>query len=85
MPVTPWTKGTSSLPSDRIRPRSGADTKAKGKGRHEEPTKSTEVRKLESLLVALQESVGNRRAEKDPKGGCFCLGIIVSIRFDSQS
>lgn len=77
---TPWTKKTSSFPSDRIRPKAPTDTKANvkatGKRRQDEPTKSKEVRKLESLLKALQEpaEVG-KRAEKDPNGGCFCLGI----------
>jgi len=79
---TPWTKKASSLPSDRIQPKLGPlvdmRAKSKPKGRQEEPTKSKQVRKLESLLTALQEPTEKaRRAEKDPKGGCFCLGMYV--------
>jgi hypothetical protein len=78
MHQTPWTNKASSVPSDRIRPNHSANTKAKGKGkgRQEEPLKSKEVRNLESLLTALQESNENsKRIEMDPKGGCFCLGM----------
>lgn len=84
MHQTPWTKKASSVPSDRIRPKPPLDAtsrpKGKGKGHQtqDEPTKSREVRRLESLLTALRESTEKgRRIEKDPKGGCFCLGIFL--------
>jgi hypothetical protein len=84
---TAWTKKASSVPSDRIRPKPPADsTKAKGKGqaRQEQHTKSSEVRNLESLLTALRESTENaKRIEKDPNGGCFCLGVYIH-RFNSS-
>jgi hypothetical protein len=58
----------------------------KGKGKQKQPLelpKSKEVRRLETLFRALQESSGTH---KDPKGGCFCQGVgyvlVVVIFFD---
>ena len=78
MKGTPWSKKNSSLPSDRIKPslkppvNTSASTKNKGKGKQpDELPKSKEVRQLEDLLQRVETSAGG---EKDPKGGCFCLG-----------
>ncbi|KAJ6515775.1 hypothetical protein C8R45DRAFT_810804 [Mycena sanguinolenta] len=76
MQQTPWTKKSSSVPSDRIRPspppasNPGKNSKGKGKTVVSEPPKSKAVRHLESLKNGLSASSGNPR--KDPKGGCFC-------------
>ena len=75
---TAWTvkssKG-SSLPSDRIPPKSKPQQlqSAKGKGKQTEmgTPKSKEVRTLEKLRDDLRNASGK---EKDPKGGCFCQG-----------
>ncbi|KAK7061828.1 zf-C2HC5 domain-containing protein [Favolaschia claudopus] len=71
---TAWTKkGSSSLPSDRIRPNPpppstpSKNNKGKGKTAASEPAKSKAVRRLESLKAGV---AGN--LQKDPKGGCFC-------------
>lgn len=69
---TPWAKA-SSLPSERLRTQpSYAQTNVKGKGKRPEEPKSQAVLKLESQLAALRASTGRT---KDPKGGCFCLGL----------
>ncbi|KAJ7473331.1 hypothetical protein FB451DRAFT_1133854 [Mycena latifolia] len=74
---TPWTKTSSSLPSDRIRPSpppaqpAAKNTKNKGKAPAAEPPKSKAVRTLEGLRSALV-AVDEGKMEKDPKGGCFC-------------
>ncbi|KAH9479962.1 hypothetical protein JR316_0008559 [Psilocybe cubensis] len=76
MSRTPWTKQTSSFPSDKIKPKqspSATQSKNKGKGkqqRDDEPPKSKPVRKLEKLLSGLRKS---KLDERDLKGGCFCL------------
>ncbi|KAH9479956.1 hypothetical protein JR316_0008553 [Psilocybe cubensis] len=76
MSRTPWTKPTSSFPSDRIKPKPSPNptqSKNKGKGnqqRDDEPPKSKPVRKLEKLLSGIRKS---KLDERDPKGGCFCL------------
>ena len=79
-----WAKKASSLPSDRIKPSNSksqqVSSKAKGKQTVPEPPKSKEIRRLESLLNSVQNSVGG---EKDPKGGCFCLG--ASLIFSSKN
>ncbi|KAJ7483877.1 hypothetical protein B0H11DRAFT_1723270 [Mycena galericulata] len=75
---TPWTKKSSSVPSDRIRPSpppqsspdSAKNSKGKAKGTSAEPPKSRAVRNLELLKNALTVSYSS--AQKDPKGGCFC-------------
>lgn len=74
---TAWTKkAASSLPSDRIPPRTQTppQTKAKAKGKQKEntPPKSKEVRALEKLRDDLRKASGR---ERDPKGGCFCQGV----------
>ena len=80
MKRTPWSKQNSSIPSDRIKPspkpsvNTSTSTKKTGKGKQQqpgEPPKSKEVIRLEDLLQRVQNVTGG---EKDPKGGCFCLG-----------
>ena len=80
---TPWIKSnsSSSLVSDRIKsrpsppPNSSASAKGKGKSKQTtEPPKSAEVRRLEALIRDLRENNGST---KDPKGGCFCLGVSL--------
>lgn len=68
---TPWT--SSQFPSDRLKPRPSPQA-AKGKSAKsiEDNLKSKEVLKLEKQLKNLLSTSGN---EKDPKGGCFCLGL----------
>ncbi|PPQ87905.1 hypothetical protein CVT25_001247 [Psilocybe cyanescens] len=90
MHKTPWTKPTSSLPSDRIKPKpsptSTPGTKSKGKGkgpqqqqqRDDEPPKSKAVRRLEHLLSGMRK---DRIDERDSKGGCFCL-VLDLLCFD---
>ncbi|KAF7355420.1 zf-C2HC5 domain-containing protein [Mycena sanguinolenta] len=77
MHKTAWTKQSSSVPSDRIRPsppppssNPGKNSKGKGKTAVSEPPKSKAVRHLESLTSGLSASSVN--PQKDPKGGCFC-------------
>ncbi|EAU89952.2 hypothetical protein CC1G_08434 [Coprinopsis cinerea okayama7 len=73
---TPWTKGPSSLPSDRLPPRSStpkssstkSNSKGKGPQEREEP-KSAEVRRLERQIQKLRAA---SLVDPDPKGGCFC-------------
>ena len=70
MRSTAWT-------SDRIAPKSQAAPTAKSKSKQQQkgggdaPAKSMEVRKLEKLRNDLQKASGR---DKDPTGGCFCLG-----------
>ena len=80
---TAWTKkAASSLPSDRIPPRTQTppQTKAKAKGKQKEnnPPKSKEVRALEKLRDDLRKASGR---ERDPKGGCFCQGVCQCSDF----
>lgn len=77
MRKTPWSKQTSSVPSDRIKSTSNVSnpvSKSKGKGKQQpqpDPPKSKDVQRLEALIRGVKASTGK---EKDPKGGCFCLG-----------
>jgi hypothetical protein len=79
MQRTPWTKQKGSLPSDRIKSinnSAGYALKSKGNGKRQQssaPPKSKEVKRLESLLQAIRDATAD---EKDPKGGCFCLGTF---------
>ncbi|THU98146.1 hypothetical protein K435DRAFT_721077 [Dendrothele bispora CBS 962.96] len=70
MRQTPWTG--SSLPSDRIKPSYSSKSNEKPRGKNatpsNEPPKSKDVRRLESLLSALRVST----VQTDPTGGCFC-------------
>lgn len=79
MPPTPWTK-KSALTSDRLRSTSSSPSNAnqagKGKGKARDASKSKEIRKLETLANGIRGYTGD---EKDPKGGCFCLGDFNSI------
>src|SRR5258708_26358044 len=81
---TPWTKPASSFPSDLIKPvfkgqsnknKSKGNVNSKDSGSSSRPDsdtgKSKEVKKLESFLQAFQTASG---LERDPKGGCYCLG-----------
>lgn len=73
---TAWTKQGSSLPSDRIKSvhavKGPSNTPKKTKQQQSQETaKSQAVRKLEALLQAVKSASG---LEKNPKGGCFCLG-----------
>jgi len=82
---TPWTKSASSFPSDRIKPvvkgqsnknkNSKGNANSKDSGSSSQPDsdagKSKEVKKLENFLQAMQTASG---LERDPKGGCYCLG-----------
>ncbi|KAJ7076984.1 hypothetical protein B0H15DRAFT_789995 [Mycena belliarum] len=72
---TPWTKKSSSLLSDRIRPSPTPVPKTfKGKRKAEpepEPPKSKAVRALDDLRTALR-TAGEGGMDIDPKGGCFC-------------
>lgn len=77
---TPWTKSASSFPSDRLKPvvkgqgqknKSKGNVNSKDPGSSSQPEVSKEVQKLKSLLQALRTASG---LEKDPKGGCYCLG-----------
>ncbi|KAK0457312.1 uncharacterized protein EV420DRAFT_519587 [Desarmillaria tabescens] len=70
---TPWTRTSSSLPSDRIKPRNTqTQSKSSGKQKQEAPIpKSKPLLALESLLRALQSTTTTTPAQ-DPKGGCFC-------------
>ncbi|RDB27453.1 hypothetical protein Hypma_004121 [Hypsizygus marmoreus] len=77
MHQTPWTKKASSLPSDRLRPKStppktSRPSKSQAPDAAAQP-KSKQLLELESLRAALnaQESSG-ASVTKDPKGGCFC-------------
>jgi hypothetical protein len=80
---TPWTKPKGSLPSDRIKPiHKSANNVSKSKGHRKqqqqaslEPPKSKEVKRLESLVQAIRNVAAH---EKDPKGGCFCLGTFYT-------
>ena len=80
MQRTPWTKpkGSSSLPSDRIKPlvkSPNTVSKSKGNGRQQPwPPKSKQVKDLETLIQAIRNATSGD--EKDPKGGCFCLGTF---------
>ena len=69
----PWAQPKGSLPSDRVKPKHASNV-SKSK-RHQqqpsEPPKSKEVKRLESLLQAVRDAAAD---DKDPKGGCFCLG-----------
>ena len=76
MQRTPWTKPKGYLPSDRIPITKSPVNAPKSKGKQHqssEPPKSTQVRKLESLIQAVRNITPN---EKDPKGGCFCIGAF---------
>lgn len=83
MQRTPWTKPKGSLPSDRIKSTPKFVRKAskiKGNGKQQqssEPPKSREVQKLESLAQAVRDAT---TIEKDPKGGCFCLGRFSTFK-----
>ncbi|KAL5536161.1 hypothetical protein ACEPAF_4266 [Sanghuangporus sanghuang] len=71
---TPWSQ-SSSLLSDRVKPRNHATNspKPKGKGKElltQEAIKSPAVLTLETTINQLLTETGNRR---DPKDGCFCL------------
>lgn len=83
---TPWSKQTSSLPSDRIPPANRSSpvprSRAGGKQKDTAPPKSKEVRKLEGLRDGLNNFKG-----KDPEGGCFCQGTkcYFIIRFGNSS
>lgn len=71
---TPWSKGGSSVPSDRIKTVVKASTnKSKGKAKEPfvEPSKSKDVRRLEMILQGVRTTTNH---ETDPKGGCYCLG-----------
>lgn len=78
----PWKKPASSFPSDLIKPvvkgQSNKNKNSKGNansGSSSRPdsdtAKSKEVQKLENFLQAFQTASG---LERDPKGGCYCLG-----------
>ena len=72
MPRTPWTQPKGSLPSDHLNPK--YVSKASKNKKHQQspgPPKSREVKRLESLIQAVREANAD---DKDPKGGCFCLG-----------
>lgn len=88
---TAWTKPKGSLPSDRIRPINKSPSnasKSKGHGKQQpssEPPTSKEVKRLESLAQAIRNVTAH---EKDPKGGCFCLGAFYTplyIIFNTES
>ncbi|KAI6008171.1 hypothetical protein F5J12DRAFT_827067 [Pisolithus orientalis] len=66
---TPWTS-SGSLTSDRI-PARPLPAKQQAKGRGQGPPKSKAVLALETRLHNVEYVSGK---EKDPKGGCFCLG-----------
>lgn len=75
---TAWTNQKSHLTSDRLKPKpqpnNVASPKTKGKSKQQQspsPSKSKEVRRIETLLNGIRKATGQ---EKDPKGGCFCLG-----------
>ncbi|TRM63027.1 hypothetical protein BD626DRAFT_497358 [Schizophyllum amplum] len=76
MQHTPWIK-SSSLPSDRIKPRynnrpaqNGTGGRGSPKGKEPAgPPKSRAVRKLENQIAALTSEAGTQ----DPAGGCFCM------------
>lgn len=75
---TPWTS-SGSLTSDRIPARhlptstTPAKQQSKGKGQSG-PPKSKAVLTLENRLHNVEYASGK---EKDPKGGCFCLGTYA--------
>lgn len=83
MQRTPWTKPKGSLPSDRIKytPKSASKTsKSKGNGKQQpssEPPKSRDVQTFESLIQAVRDAT---TSQKDPKGGCFCLGKLSTFK-----
>jgi hypothetical protein len=69
---TPWAQPKGSLPSDRIKSKHVSNaSKNKKHQQSSEPPKSREVKRLESLIHAVRVATAN---DKDPKGGCFCLG-----------
>jgi len=84
MHKTPWTKQSSSLPSDRIKPTTkglSITSKTQGKGKQSQPPeypKSRAVRRLEILIEDVRVGLGR---ECDPKGGCFCLGTTSILHF----
>lgn len=81
-PKTPWTKGSSSLPSDKLRPKQQQQQlQKKISSNPNTPTtdqipKSRQVRDLEYLISNLESATNPIR---DPKGGCFCLGRVTLI------
>ena len=69
---TPWAHPKGSLPSDRIKIKYVSNASKNKKHQQPlEPPKSREVKRLESLIQAVRDATGD---DKDPKGGCFCLG-----------
>ncbi|KAF9444508.1 hypothetical protein P691DRAFT_677454 [Macrolepiota fuliginosa MF-IS2] len=71
MNKTPWTKGPSSLPSDRLRPKNTpTPTKSSKQPAAAEISKSKQVKDLEALIANLDLLTHPTR---DPRGGCFCL------------
>ena len=68
----PWAQPKGSLLSDRIAPKYASNaSKNKKHPQSSGPPKSREVKRLESLIQAVRDATEN---DKDPKGGCFCLG-----------
>ena len=68
----PWAQPKGSLPSDLIKPKHVSNaSKNKKHQQSSGPPKSKEVKRLEALLKAVRDASGDN---KDPKGGCFCLG-----------
>jgi hypothetical protein len=82
---TPWSH--SSLPSDRIKPKGApnvAKPKAKGKQQAQQPPnppKSKNAQRIETLWLSVKNSTGR---ERDPKGGCFCLGAPSTLASDDE-
>lgn len=82
---TAWSH--SSLSSDRIKPKGAPNVaKPKGKGKQQaqqppDPPKSKDVRRIETLLQSAKNSTGR---ERDPKGGCFCLGAPFTLASDDE-
>ena len=69
---TAWAQPKGSLPSDRVKPKNvNNSSKNKRHQQSSEPPKSREVKRLESLIQAVRDATAD---DKDPKGGCFCLG-----------
>ena len=79
---TAWSRSASSIPSDRIPPPKqrahvpAKDSSVKGKSKDADLPKSKEVRRLEGLKAGLVDIVSKERVGKDPKGGCYCQGML---------
>jgi hypothetical protein len=73
----PWAQPKGYLPSDRIKSKYvGNASKNKRNQQSSELPKSREVKRLESLIQAVRDA---NEDDKDPKGGCFCLGKFPTL------